>query len=102
MAKPTITSQQVKHVASLATIPVSDKDVTMLQGAFEETLAVISNLQELDTTSVEPTHQVTGLENVLREDEINKKRMFTQAEAVANADKTHQGYFVVPQIIEQD
>lgn len=102
MAKASITTQQVQHVAELATIPISEKEAAQLQEAFVETLEVISNLQELDTSTVEPTHQVTGLENVWREDTIDESRMFSQAAALANADKTHQGYFVVPQVIDQD
>lgn len=102
MAKKSISKQQVKHVAELANIPVSDQEAAKLETAFTETLGVISNLQKLDVSTVEPTHQVTGLENIWREDEIDQTRMFTQEQALANAPKQHQGYFVVPQIIDQD
>ena len=102
MSKNNITQQQVKHVAQLACIPVTDAETEKLQAAFDETLEVISNLQELKTTDVEPTHQVTGLENVWREDKVDDARMFSQTEATANAHKVYQGYFVVPQLIDQD
>lgn len=102
MKKTNISLQQVQHIAHLANIPVSEAELVRLQSAFDETLDVISNLKELDTTKVTPTHQVTGLENVLREDEVSEKRMFSQQAALANASKTHAGYFVVPQIISQD
>lgn len=98
----TITPQQVKHIANLANIPVSDQEVTDLADAFEETLSVVANLQSVDTSGVEPTHQVTGLENVLREDVVDTDNMFTQAEALANAKETHEGFVVVPRIIDQD
>jgi Asp-tRNA(Asn)/Glu-tRNA(Gln) amidotransferase C subunit len=39
--------------------------------------------------------------NVLREDVVEEKRMFTQEEALSNAKKTHQGFFVVDQLIDQ-
>lgn len=102
MTKTSITTEQIQHVAELANIPTSDEMAGSLATAFDETLAVISNLQKLDVSAVEPTHQVTGLENVWREDVINEKRMFTQDQALQNAKNTEQGYFVVPQIIEQD
>lgn len=98
----TFSNQVVRHVANLANIPISDAESQSLETAFEETIKVVSHLTELNTTKTEPTHQVTGLENVLREDKVTENRMFTQAEALANAQETHEGYFVVPQVIDQD
>ncbi len=97
-----ITVQQVKHVATLANIPLAENQAEKFVGAFEETLAVIANLKEVPATNVEPTHQVTGLENVMREDLIDEERMFSQADAVANAKQSYQGYFVVPRILDND
>lgn len=98
---PKITTQTIKHVASLSNIPVTAQELENLRNAFEETLEVIAELQSVDISAVEPTHQVTGLENVLREDIVDSDHMFTQQEALANAKITHNGYFVVPRIIEE-
>src|SRR5688572_29303516 len=98
---PTITKNQIKHIANLANIPVTDAEQEKLRDAFEETLQTISELQSVTVKNVEPTHQVTGLENVLREDKVDVDTMFTQHEALANAKQTHNGYFVVPRIIEE-
>ncbi len=97
-----ITLQQVQHVAQLANIPISDIQAQNFVGAFEETLGVIENLKEVDTSKIEPTHQVTGLENVMREDVVDEQHMFSQAEALANAKRTSSGYFVVPRILDND
>lgn len=97
-----ISPQQVKHVAQLANIPITDKEAVNFTGAFEETLTVIDNLQTVDTSATEPTHQVTGLENVLREDTIDEERMFSQEEALANAPAQHDGFFVVDRILHND
>ena len=67
-----ITTTQVKHIAKLANIPITPEEEKSLRDAFEETLGVISELQSVDVTGVEPTHQVTGFENVLREDKEEK------------------------------
>ncbi len=99
--KNKITTTQIKHIATLASIPISTSEEEKLRDAFEETLDVISELQSVDVTGVEPTHQVTGLENVLREDKINEKNMFSQKDALKNAKKTYNGYFVVPRIIDE-
>ncbi len=92
----------VHHVAKLAQIPVTTTEEKALEKAFDETLSVVNSLSQLDVSGVEPTHQVTGLTNVLREDIVDEQRMFTQEQALMNAKHTHNGYFVVPQLIDQD
>jgi aspartyl-tRNA(Asn)/glutamyl-tRNA(Gln) amidotransferase subunit C len=92
----------VKHIAKLANIPITEAEEKKLEKAFEETLAVVETLKDVNVTNVEPTFQVTGLENVLREDIVNEANMFTQAEALANAHETHDGFIVVPQVIGND
>jgi len=89
-------------MATLADIPLRPQEEERLAKEFADTLAVIDNLRQLDVSQIEPTHQVTGLENVTREDVVNKARMFTQEEALANARQTHDGFFVVPRIIDRD
>lgn len=99
-ASASITAAVVSHVATLAAIPVTPEEVSNLQSSFAETLKTVSNLKECDVTNVEPTHQVTGLENVLRADKIDTTRTFTQNQALANAPAQHDGYFVVPRVID--
>lgn len=96
-----ITTQQVQHIADLANIPITDQEQANLADSFSQTLDVINELTQVDVTGVEPTHQVTGLENVLREDIVNEEIMFSQKEALANGKKIHDGYFVVERIIDE-
>lgn len=100
--KQHITPTQVQHIANLAQIPISQDETRSLSDAFEETLTVIENLKTIDVANVETTHQVTNLENILRADEVNTERMFTQEEALANAPQVFQGYFVVPRLIDTE
>ena len=97
-----ITTTQVKHVAELANIPISEAEATELTESFSETLDVIANLQSVDTSKTALTHQVTGLENVLREDIVDEEHMLSQSEALMNTPKTYKGFVVVPRIIDQD
>lgn len=89
----------VHHIATLANMPVTSAEEQKLADGFVTTLKVVDQLMDVDTKGVEPTHQVTGLENVWREDEVDTSRTFTQAQALANAKDTHNGYFVVPQVV---
>lgn len=95
-------SQIVHHIASLAHIPVSDQEEQSLADGFVKTLHVVDTLKSLDVSQVEPTHQVTGLVNIFRDDVVDKSRMFSQDQALANAPEVHDGFFVVKQILEQE
>ncbi len=97
-----VNSQTVKHISDLANIPVTDQEADNLAKAFNDTLDVIDQLKKVDTKGVEPTSQVTGLENRLREDVVDDQHMFTQQQALANAKDTYQGYFVVNRLIDKD
>lgn len=97
----TITSQIVTHIAELANIPVTDQEKTELTKGFNTVIQVLDVLKNIDVSGVEPTHQVTGLENIFREDVIDTKRMFTQQQALANAPKVYNGCFVVKQILDR-
>ena len=66
----TITTDDVRHLAQLSNLQLADDEVDNLRGDLENILGYIELLGELDTTGVEPTYQVTGLENVWRDDEV--------------------------------
>lgn len=94
-------SVDVAHLAKLTNIPISENEVSKFAAQFSTTLDTISTLESLDTTEVIATPQVTKLENIYREDEIDQSRQFTQAEALANTSKSHRGYFVVPVVLHE-
>lgn len=100
-SKTKITSDIVSHIATLANIPVTDTESEKLADGFTTVLEVVDTLSSVDVTGVEPVGQVTGLENVTREDEVQESRMFSQEEALRNAPRTHNGYFVVDQILDK-
>lgn len=90
----------VNHVAKLANIPVNTSEVEKYSSQFAETLKVIGVLSELETSTVTETAQVTGLENVFREDQVDDSRILSQNQALSQAKQVHNGYIVVPQLIE--
>lgn len=89
----------VSHLAQLSRLPLTSEEAKKLEQQFQETLQVISKLDEQDTSHISSTFQVTGLKNITREDKIDTSRMFSQEQALQNAKKTHKGYFVVPAIL---
>ena len=66
---PDITREDVEHIAKLARIKLTDEEKTKLTGELGSILTYVSKLNEVDTTGVEPTAQVTGFENVYRSDD---------------------------------
>ena len=66
----TITNDDVRHLAQLSSLQMPDAEVESLRAGIEKIINYINQLDELDTDDVEPTYQVTGLQNVWRDDEI--------------------------------
>lgn len=65
-----ISIDDVKKLAQLSALTVTDDEVEALRGQLEEILGFVGQLSEVDTTGVEPTYQVTGLKNVWRKDQV--------------------------------
>lgn len=66
-----ISSDDVQYLAQLSNIQLSDEESTSLQADLDNIVTYIEQLSELDTTGVEPTYQVTDLQNVWRTDEVD-------------------------------
>ena len=101
MADQVITQDDVKHVAKLANLPVSDNSIPTFQKQLESILEFVRTVQTADTEGVEETTQVTGLENILREDKIDDSRTFTNEQALSNAKNKHNGFFMVKAILAE-
>jgi aspartyl-tRNA(Asn)/glutamyl-tRNA(Gln) amidotransferase subunit C len=64
-----ISKEEVKHVAKLARIKLTEEEGDKFSKELSAILDFIDQLNEVDTKGIEPLAQVTGLENVMREDE---------------------------------
>lgn len=65
-----LTKEQVNHVAKLARLGLKEDEVFKFQTQLSGILDYVEMLNEVDTTGIEPTAQVTGLTNVTRKDEV--------------------------------
>lgn len=66
----TLQDDDVRHIATLARLHLKDDEVQTYAKELSAILDFITQLQEVDTTNVQATAQVTGLHNALREDEV--------------------------------
>ena len=62
--------KDIEHIAKLARLKLSEEELEKYRAQLSDVFGYIDQLQEVDTTNVEPTAQVTGLENGFREDEV--------------------------------
>lgn len=65
-----ITLEDVRHLAELSNLQLTDDEAVSLRLDLDNIVAYIEQLGELDTDGLEPTYQVTDLENIWRDDEI--------------------------------
>jgi aspartyl-tRNA(Asn)/glutamyl-tRNA(Gln) amidotransferase subunit C len=65
----TLTKSEVEHIAGLARIKLTETEKEKIAEDLSHILGYIERLNEIDTTSIEPISQITGLENVFRKDE---------------------------------
>jgi len=65
-----LTDDEVRHIAKLARLNVSDAEVKKFGKELSSILEYIDRLQEVDTENVDPLKSITGISNVEREDEV--------------------------------
>ncbi len=88
----------VPHIAKLANLPLTEEETKKFETQLSSILHYVEKLKNIDTKSVKPTSQITGLENVTREDKAENS--LTQKEALSNTNKTHNGSFEVDAILD--
>lgn len=93
-----LTSSDVRKVASLARLKVTEQEVESLLGDLSAILDYIDVLNEVDTTGVAPMVHAVELHDVLRSDTMSDS--LPQSEALQNAPRTDGKHFLVPTIIE--
>ena len=94
----TLTADQVRKVAKLARLQLSESDVARFTQQLGQVLGYVEMLNELNTDGVEPLAHPLEIENVLREDVPTSS--LTREAALSNAPKSDGRCFLVPQILD--
>jgi aspartyl-tRNA(Asn)/glutamyl-tRNA(Gln) amidotransferase subunit C len=97
-----ITESQVRYVADLAHLKLTEEEIRRFTGELGEVLAYMDKLNELDTEGVEPMAQVLfeAEETATLRDDVERESLGAEA-ALANAPLAGAGYFKVPRVIER-
>lgn len=96
-----LSKKDIKHVASLAKLKLSKKEVEKFREQLSEVISYVEELNKVNTKKVKPTSQTTGLENATRKDKLKADDCLFQKQALSGTDKTKNGYFVVPAVFEE-
>lgn len=66
-----VTRDDVLYLAQLSSLQLDENEIEPLRSDIENIIGYVAQLDELDTRDVEPTYQVTDLQNVWREDVVD-------------------------------
>lgn len=97
-----ITETEVRYVANLANLTLSEHEVHKFSHDLNDILSHIETLNEADVSNLEPMAQVlfdAEETATLRADQVRPP--LGTAAAVANAPLAGSGYFKVPRVIER-
>ncbi len=94
-----ITDNEFAHIAKLSRLTINP-DENFIKDQLSEVADYIDVLKELNTDDVIPTYQVNHKKNILRDDIITPS--FTQDEALSQAPKSSNGYFVTSATINKN
>jgi aspartyl-tRNA(Asn)/glutamyl-tRNA(Gln) amidotransferase subunit C len=95
-----LTPEEVDHIALLARLDLSADERARAGRELSQILDHFQQLNELDTSDVEPTSHVFPVVNVLREDEARPS--LPRSEVLLNAPEQADGMFQVPRVVEAD
>lgn len=93
-----VDEKQVRHIARLARLKISDAEAVSLKGELNALLKWVEQLNEVDTAGVEPMTRVVDMKMKMRKDVVNDGEI---ADAVVgNAPMSEDHFFVVPKVVE--
>ncbi|MHA1517068.1 MAG: Asp-tRNA(Asn)/Glu-tRNA(Gln) amidotransferase subunit GatC [Alphaproteobacteria bacterium] len=93
-----VDSATVRRIARLARIAITNEEAVRLETELSGILDWVAQLDELDTSDVEPMTRVEAMTMKKRTDEVTDG--FCADDIVKNAPEVDDHYFVVPKIIE--
>ncbi len=94
-----LSKKDIEHVAELARLDLSDEEKERYGNQLSDILTYVNQLSEVDTDGVEPSAQVTGLQNQYREDEISVWDDEERKNAIKQAPETEDNQIKVKRVL---
>jgi len=95
-----LSDKDIKHIADLARLELSAEELEKYGNQLSDVLNYIDQLEEVDVSDTEPTAQVTGMENVLREDEKDDWDEAEKKETLEQAPDLEDNQYKVKRVLE--
>lgn len=93
-----VSLDDIKKLAGLSALLITNEEAARLQNDLETVLSYVEQLDTVDTEGVEPTYQVTGLQNITRPDEIIDYKV-SPADLLKNVGAKHGNYIRVRRVL---
>ncbi len=94
-----LTVEEVRHVAMLARLGLTDEEVEKFRVQLLDVLGYIDMLKKVDTASIQPTAQILSHSNVMREDE--SRPSWPIEDILSNTPSQEDGFIRVPPVMEE-
>ena len=89
---------EVEKIAQLARLHISDSEIDEVTGRITDILALIDQMQSVDTDTVVPLAHPLDLTQRLREDDVTEFNRRDELQLLAP--DVEQGLYLVPKVIE--
>ncbi len=101
---PSITREEVAHLAKLSRLELSDAELDHFAGQLDAIVGAVARVGELPTEHVPPTSHPQPLTNVMRSDVVRPSGtpVLDRAEVLAQAPAAEDDRFRVPRILGED
>jgi len=86
--------EMIKHVAEVARLRLTEKEIEIFLPQMKEILSAFSELDSIDVEGVKPSFQPFQLKNAMRDDVAHES--LSHEDALANSKSTKDGYFKGP------
>jgi aspartyl-tRNA(Asn)/glutamyl-tRNA(Gln) amidotransferase subunit C len=97
---PTISRDEVAHLARLARLAVTDAELDTFAGQLDVILESVASVSEVAADEIPPTSHSVPLTNVFRDDKVRPG--LTQQQALAGAPAAEDSRFRVPRILGEE
>ena len=100
MANKNITVDEVKHIAKLSKLNISDDQLDYYAEEMDKILEYFKIISKVDTSNIEPLTHITENENITREDVTDKS--IENKEVIKNCPDSFGQYIKVPKVLDKD
>lgn len=93
-----LTASDIKRISTLAQIALSDDELPIMETKLDETLAILNQLQSVNTDNIEPMSDPFDRTQPFREDVVTESNHRDEYQVVAPS--IEKGLYLVPKVIE--